>query len=142
MKKIKFIPFLILLVIIGLKNYSCQKESNNSSGLDGTWYLTEYIRSAEFPDNILTFKPGQITWTFDTIHQKITIKIEKGVNFNLITAGSYNYEFGDNGCNYDDNLFIIIDNRGFGTLIKTGIPNDILKISYACVDGHILNFSR
>ncbi len=142
MKKIKLIPFLILLMIIGLKNYSCQKESNNRSGLDGTWYLTEYIPSAEFQDNIQTFKPGQITWTFDTINQKINIKIDKGVNFNLITEGLYNYEFGDNGCNYDDNLFIIIDNKGFGTLVKTGIPNDILEISYACVDGHILNFSR
>jgi hypothetical protein len=142
MKRIKLIPLLILLMIIGLKNYSCQKDSNNRSGLDGTWYLTEYIPSAEFQVNIRTFEPGQISWTFDTINQKIDIKIDKGVNFNLIKEGSYNYEFGDNGCNYDDNLFIIIDNRGFGTLIKTGIPNDTLVISDACVDGHILNFSR
>lgn len=142
MNKIKLIPFIIILMITGLKNYSCQKESNNRSGLDGTWYLTEYIPSAEFPVNKQIFKRGQISWTFDTKNQKINIKMDKGVNFNLITEGLYNYEFGDNGCNYDDNLFIIIDNKGFGTLIKTDIPNDILKISYACVDGHILNFSR
>ena len=142
MKKILLNQLIILLSIIGFMSSACQKDPQNSAEIDGEWHLIEYTPLAEFPEEKQTFESGQIVWTFNSKENQIKVKINPGLEFNVIDEGSYNYKFGDNGCNYADNQFIIIGNNGLGTLIKTHIPEDRLEINDACVDGHILKFIR
>lgn len=137
----KTVAFIFLLMI-GLLSASCQKETQNDSDLEGEWYLTEYTPQAEFPEVTETYASGQITWTFNTRKQQVTVEIQEGVDFDVISEGKHRYEFGDNGCNHEDNLFIKVGDTGLGTLIRDHIADDSLVISDACVDGHILIFAR
>lgn len=142
MKIIKFIGRLFLFFLMTFFFASCKDDSINSSNIDGNWSLVEYVPSAFNPDDNQTFAPGQVVWKFSSDIKQIEVSIQNGVEFNLLDEGTYDYKFGDNGCNYDENLFIIIDERGFGVLIKDKISEGTLIISNACVDGHIMTFTR
>ena len=125
------------IIVIGI---SCSKDSTPES-VDGDWYLVEYLPSS-WQNNSQTIEYGQIKWTFNSKKKQITVTKINNEDLPLLENGIYSYEFGDNGCNYEENLFIIIDGKGYGILNKTNISNKELKISNACVDGHVLTFER
>lgn len=143
MKNIISIARLTLFFLMTLIVFSCKDDDKViPDNIDGNWSLVEYVPSAFFPDNNQTFATGQVVWKFNSETKQVKVSIQNGVEFDLIDEGEYNYEFGDNGCNDGQNLFIIIGERGFGTLIRDKISEDTLIISNACVDGHIMTFIR
>ncbi|GAB3332184.1 hypothetical protein GCM10027429_11310 [Marivirga atlantica] len=137
--------YLIPLLFFSLLISSCKNSTddfNQGSEIEGSWHLVEYMPNVFFQDDQLTFDRGEIVWHFNTEEKVLFIEMAAGVDFNVIEKGIHTYEFGDNGCNYDDNKFIKVESNGLGVLIKDDIPKGILTISNACVDGHILKFER
>ncbi len=132
----------LLLTVLQPVPKSCQDQTEaNPSYIDGHWSLIEYIPSAILPSPQV-FSKGAIVWSFDSEAREMTVSVHESIQVNILAEGSYPYTFGDDGCNDNGNQFIIIGERGFGTLILDEVSNNKLTITMACKDGHVLVFHK
>lgn len=141
---IVYIPFVF--VAIFLMFTACEEElpTDRQDYNEGAWSLVRYQQSAWLPNQFDVFDKGQIVWAFDADNQSLEVKIEEEVAKieSLPVDGTYQYELKEHTCNYGDNQYIKIEDRGYGVMITDHVANDSLIITNACLDGQTILFVR